>query len=56
MNKTIGQIYIDLHVIQNLNDFYYGLTQEKAFTLQKMINMTYSELFNSYITEKKEIF
>ena len=53
MNKTIGQIYIDLHVIQNLNDFYYGLTQEKAFTLQKMINMTYSELFNSYITSKR---
>ena len=53
MNKTIGQIYIDLHVIQNLNDFYYGLTQEKAFTLQKMINMTYSELFNSYITSQR---
>lgn len=53
MNKTIGQIYIDLHVIQNLNDFYYGLTQEKAFTLQKMLNMTYTELFNSYITSQR---
>ena len=53
MNKTIGQIYIDLHVIQNVNDFYYGLTQEKAFTLQKMLNMTYTELFNSYITSQR---
>lgn len=53
MNKTILQIYQDLNIIQSENDFYYGIDTENAIKLNQFIFMTYTELFNYYITSQR---
>lgn len=53
MNKTIVQIYQDLHIIQNEKDLFVGLSQEKLLQLCKLFRMTYSELFNYYIASQR---
>lgn len=53
MNKTIIQIYQDLHIIQDEKDLFVGLSQEKILQLCKLFRMTYSELFNYYIASQR---
>ena len=53
MNKTIIQIYQDLHIIQDEKDLFVGLSQEKLLQLCKLFRMTYSELFNYYIASQR---
>ena len=53
MGKTLMQIYQDLKVVQSENDFFVGLDKEKAFTLNKFLSLTYTELFNLYITSQR---
>ena len=53
MNKTICQIYKELNIVQSERDFIRGIPNEKAMTLLTFVNMTYTELFNSYITSQR---
>ncbi len=53
MNKTILQIYLDLKIIQSQSDFYYGISPENVMKLNQFIYMTYTELFNYYITSQR---
>lgn len=53
MNKTIIQIYQDLHIIQDEKDLFIGLNQEKLLQLCRLCRMTYSELFNYYIASQR---
>jgi hypothetical protein len=53
MNKSILQIYLDLNVIQNYNDFFYYSDQKQAMLLNRFLSLTYSELFNHYIASQR---
>jgi hypothetical protein len=53
MNKSLLQIYMDLNVIQNYKDLFYNSNQNQAFLLNKLLSLTYTELFNHYITSQR---
>ena len=53
MDKSLLQIYMDLNVIQNYKDLFYNSNQNQAFLLNKLLSLTYTELFNHYITSQR---
>ena len=53
MNKSLLQIYMDLNVIQNYKDLFYNSSHNQAFLLNKLLSLTYTELFNHYITSQR---